>query len=309
MPGPVTNAIRLQKPATMNHEIYSLALIPTAHGFPAAGVQILADYVDSHIYTACHDIAAALVNVLRAPAGVMHGPSVGAAAVHTANNHFGDNMALKVDYGLHSFTLIARAGRLECIEGWAGGNAVYRNPVHNSIFNDERASQVWDAPGIGNDPIVIPQLAGQTTVVAARAAIAELLSPVQATRARGCNRISRAGLGGFGPINAVPNLSVECYALDTDHAIGARYAALAEIAADWGQMARQHVTQRWTCSRCLAPHGYFSSWWNIWGQCGGNCARVYCPTCRGQLPNFVFAGATHRSCCGQATDDLDGSGP
>jgi hypothetical protein len=288
MPGPVIAAIQAQKRPREPDDAFSLALIATGvMGTPTVGTAaIWSSYVDDHRYTACHDIAAQLVDVLQAvPLAAPTAVGAGPLAPGVGHHNIGVGRFLKVDYGAHSFTLLNHAGVVECIEGWAG-----RPPftVGQCLF--QRADEIM------------------TDAATAQAAFAGLLSAVQATRRAAVDDISRAGLGGFGNINVVPALTISAYPLAPAATIAVRYRALVDTALEWARDAREHQRGRFTCSACLEYHGWTRSWFgNTWGRCGGAmCGKVYCPACKARLVTFVFAGANVPRCtCAQAVDDID----
>jgi hypothetical protein len=287
MPGPVIAAIQAQKARREPADAFSLALIATGTmDTPLVGtIAIWSSYVDDHRYTACHDIAATLVDILQpVPGTAPTATGVGAAAPGVAHNNIGNGRFLKFDFGRHSFTLVNSAGVVECIEGWAGTPPL---TVGQCLFH--RANEIM------------------VTVPTAQTAFGRLLSPMEATRRAGVDAISRAGLGGFGPVNAVPALTVSAYPLAPTATIAARYRARVNIALEWACGARQHHRGRFTCSVCLTYHGWTRSWLgNTWGRCGGAaCGRIYCPTCKADLNPFVFDGTTTRLCtCNQAITEI-----
>ncbi|WEF33825.1 hypothetical protein [Pseudoduganella chitinolytica] len=290
MPGPVATAIRNQRRPREPADAFSLALITTNNmGTPQMGTaSTWSDYVDHHAYTACHDVAAMLADLLQAvPRAAPIATAVGAAAPPIGVNNFTPGHFLKVDYGLHSFTLINSAGTVECIEAWASGTAPYT--VGKCLFDDGEV-----------DRISIPQ-------ATAIAAFPGLLSPVQATRAQSANTLSRAGLPGFGNVAVIPTLRISAYPLAPLVEIGTRYRQRVDTAKEWARDAREHHRGRYTCSVCLDYHGWMASWANnTWGRCPANmCGRIYCPQCKVALAPLVFANLTHRVCtCGTTVNDI-----
>ncbi len=290
MPGPVIAAIQAQKRPREPDDAFSLALIATgAMGTPTVGTAaIWSSYVDDNRYTACHDIAAQLVDVLQtAPLAAPTAVGAGPLAPGVGQNNIGVGRFLKVDYGAHSFTLLNHAGVVECIEGWAG-----RPPftVGQCLF--QRADEILTDSG------------------AAQGAFAGMLSPIRANRELAVDAISRAGLGGFGNTNVVPTLTISAYPLAQPATIAARYRALVNTALDWARDAREHQRGRFTCSACLEFHGWTRSWFGrTWGRCGDvMCSKVYCPTCKAGLLTFQFNGGNVPRCtCGHSVDDIDWS--
>ena len=290
MPGPVATAIRNQRRPREPADAFSLALITTTvMGTPHTGTaSTWSDYVDNHTYTACHDVASMLADLLQTVVGnAPLATATGAGAPAVGVNNFAPGHFLKVDYGLHSFTLINAAGTVECIEAWARG----RNPytVATCLFDNGEVDRI------------------SITQAAAIAALPGLLSPVQATRSHSADTLSRAGLGGFGNVAVVPTLTISAYPLAPLAVIGARYRQRVDTALEWARDAREHHRGRYTCAVCLDYHGWLASWANnTWGRCPNiACGRVYCPQCKTALAPMVFANDTHRICtCGTVVDDI-----
>jgi hypothetical protein len=276
-------AIRSAKRAEEPADVFSLALIATTNmGTPHIGtVDIWNSYVDDNRYTACHDVGAALVGILGT--GGLIATGMGAAGLAVAAANFGVHRALKIDYGLHTFTLVNHAGNVECIEAWADKEQPLT--VGTCIFDDELVDQI------------------NLTAAAAQLAFPGLLSAAQATRTASLGALSRAR---FRPNNAVPTLMVTAYPLDTPANIRAKYRARVDIAKEWARDAREHVRDRYTCSECLTPHGWFSSWVRTWAKCPDvMCAKVYCHKCKAYQPTALFNGVSNRMCrCGQFLNDI-----
>lgn len=291
MPGRYATALQGVLRRNESRELLSLIQVDS-HGMVGLDV-VLATYPGfPENYTACHNIAATLFPLLAtAPAGVVTNDGAATAAAQQAILLGG--RVVKVDYGYHSFTIIADGASIETLEGWAGqapgagGVTVY--PLHTCIFDEPDRRR--------------------PTQAAAAAAMANLLDLTKATRSGHADTLSRGGgdvphadnIDAFENGQGIRPLRVTVGTLDTTANVAAKTRALVNTTKDWIFRIRAAGAPRQVCWQCLRMHGVKSSTsLGRWHQCTA-CAHVYCDTCGAALqrPSYLVR---QRTCdCGGVT--------
>jgi hypothetical protein len=290
MPGRYTTA--LQSVLRGNEDRELLSLIQVDAGGMDGLDQVLATYPGfPENYTACHNIAAMLLPLLSTAApGVVSQDGLGAAAAQAAVLTGG--RVIKIDYGYHSFTVIADDDSIESLEGWAGqapgADGVIVYPLHTCIFDE-------------------PDRRRPTRAAAANA-LAHLLDPSKAIRSGHADTVSRSGgdddpdgIDAFENGQGIRPLRVTVGVLDTIANVSAKTRDLVNTTKDWIFRIRAARAPRLVCWQCLRMHGVAgSSVFGRWHQCAA-CAHVYCDRCGAALQRPTYL-ARERTCdCGGRT--------
>jgi hypothetical protein len=291
MPGRYTTALQNVLRDSEDRELLSLIQVDT--GGMVGLDQVLATYPGfPENYTACHNIAAMLFPLLSTAApGVVGRDGLGAAAAQAAVQTGG--RVIKIDYGYHSFTIIADGDSIESLEGWAGqapgagGVTVY--PLHTCIFDE-------------------PDRRRPTRAAAAHA-LAHLLDASKVARSGHADTVSRSGGDDDDPdgIDAFENgqgvrpLRVTVGVLDTIASVAGKTRGLVNTTKDWIFRIRAAAAPRLVCWQCLRMHGVSgSSVLGRWHQCTA-CAHVYCNGCGAALQRPTYL-VRERTCdCGGVT--------
>lgn len=290
MPGRYTTALRGVLRPSEEIELLSLCTVDPNGMDPDIRDAVLSSYPGHpDAYTACHNIGAILFPILSSDGGLTSEDALGAAAAAAAIRL--GNRVIRVDYGFHTFTIVADGDSIESIEGWAGSapgsDGVIVFPLHECVDSDAD----YIRPTRGD----------------AATAMELILDANYATRNTSVNTVSRGGRGGEHGIRAfegeagVQHLRVTVGALDTTVNIGQKMRARVDITKDWVRGTRTASTSRIVCWECLKIHGTAdSSFIGRWHRCRA-CARTYCNQCGSRLERPVMVTRERTCGCGGRT--------
>lgn len=181
-------------------QLLSLAFVDSAlPGFePAERKQLLKLYTQSPSgYTACHDVAAKVADLLGTGKATVKSGAKGVAAAIEAMTTTG--FVIQIKYGDHSIVLVSHSKGVESIEGWAGSDpgegGVTVFPLYKCLT--KRADEI------------------ELTAESAAGHLANVLNKDKKVRGAAWDGISRAGLYGFESGKGVRDIDVTIRKLDT----------------------------------------------------------------------------------------------
>jgi hypothetical protein len=210
-----------------------------------------------------------------------------------------DSRAIWVQYGAHSFVLLTGYNdQIEPLEGWAGNPFGY--PFYLSVCRDADTTGVlYDTntgrPILDADGDIQRTHQGRVGRDEAREALGWLISNNFAERVTGINRLSRAGLGGFGGFHHAHGALV----VDQPPELNIRFAPMVDLGTFRTRVAERlnavgHYRQKaiesqfanyLVCCHCQTKARYFTGNWRECTQ----CRRHFCPTCK-----RLLLGHAHR---------------